>query len=107
MFRDLGRLAVALLLGLLAIAAAVTYGSERARAQTIALCAPLPDILRQFRDRHGEWVVMTADMGNRGGQTGRLYITRSDSGGWSVIVARGDIGCVIMAGTGAEFVKGF
>ncbi len=71
-------------------------------ARSQALCAPLPDLLRGIRDRLGEWVVMTADAPG-----GRYYLTRSDAGGWTLIFARGDVGCVILGGQDSEIIRGF
>ncbi len=87
-------------LAVLAALAGLAWLSAPARAQQ--LCAPLPDLLKALKDRHGEWIVFVAEA-----PAGRYYLTRSDDGRWSLVIAREDVGCLVLAGRESEFVRGY
>lgn len=82
------------------VIAGVVSLSFPARSQQ--LCAPLPDLLKALKDKHGEWIVFVAEA-----PAGKYYLTRSDEGRWSLVVAKEDVGCLILAGKASDFVRGF
>lgn len=71
-----------------------------AQSQAVA-CAPLQRVLKLLRDRHNEFVVMTANA-----ETHLVYLTASDAGTWSLLKVIGGNACLVDAGRNAEWMKG-
>lgn len=83
----------------IALLAALFLTARPASAQQ--LCAPASDLLRNLETRFGEFIVMRGKT-----PTGDVVITRSDGGSWSVVVVRGEVGCLIMGGKASELDVG-
>lgn len=78
--------------------AALIFIAAPARSQ--ALCGPAPAVLRALLD-HGEAVLMTATM-----MTGKIVVTRSHDGSWSVVTVIGGTACILMSGKKSELDRG-
>ncbi|MCC6479991.1 MAG: hypothetical protein IT552_12375 [Sphingomonadaceae bacterium] len=73
--------------------------AQLARAQP--LCAPLPDLLNGLRTKFGEQPMIRLISGDT-----VFLLTRSDTGGWSLIRVIDDMGCLIATGKKSEIDRG-
>lgn len=88
--------------GLAAFAAVMVLFVLVQPAGAQSLCAPLPDLLASLQRNFGEFIVLDAEAGDGS----RLLITRADSGSWSAVSAREDVGCLLYTGKKSAFDNG-
>jgi hypothetical protein len=84
-----------------ALAMVLLLSSERPASAQMA-CGPLPDLIERLRDRFKEFVVFEG----KGTPEGQIFITMSDDGEFTIIQAKGELGCIIVTGKNGEFDKG-
>lgn len=84
----------------LALAMVLFLSHKPASAQPA--CGPLPTLLERLRDRFKEFIVFTGD----GTPEGQVFITMSEDGGFTIIQALGQTGCIIATGKNGELDRG-
>lgn len=82
-----------------AVAVAALLSAAPAHAQSV--CMPLVGLLEMLQVNHGELVVATGEAGST-----KVFIAVSPAGGFSIVIARGDVGCIVVAGRKLEFDRG-
>lgn len=65
------------------------------------VCAPYKPLLDQLEKRFDEAVVFTGDISGR-----QVIVTMSTAGSFSVLLADGNVACIILVGEKAEIDKG-
>lgn len=92
------------MIGMLTFAAvclAMIVWLNKAHALQLA-CGPLPVLLKQLAGRYHEFPVMSGESADGG----KMVVTRSDAGTFTVLLGDGKGACVIMAGDKAEYDNG-